>query len=397
MTRFKYLLVHVTTLRYSLRLKGGTQPSAGSLMNEWKLPSNGRAPSLCAFALLLAGISFFALPAMAFGQTAQEALKSIQGLSATERKTRLVERAKKEGTFVFYGSLAIDASRPLLDAFKKSYPFLRIGHYRSGELGVYTKASSEAKAGRNEVDVIENSPGASYGLIHDGLVDPYHSTEEPAIRREFVDSKGLWHPYSYLVVGLGYNKNFVKDSEAPRNYEDLLNPRWKGKMSIDIEDYDIFGTLLSIWGEDKGLGYFRRFAKQEFLLRKGHTLQAQLLAAGESAAAPWQYSHRILMLIERGAPLGLNFLEPVVSNPKALMLAKKAPHPNAAALFIDWALSEEGQHFVGMEIARSPVRKGQKQKFEKLGEPTTTPIKPEVMGANLDRYTELFRTVFNVK
>ena len=366
-------------------------------MDESKLPSNGRATSRCAVALLLAGIVFFALPATAFSQTAREALKSIQSLSAAERKPRLVEGAKKEGTLVFYGSLAIDASRPLLDAFKKSYPFLKIGHYRSGELGVYSKVSSEARAGRYEVDVIENSPGASYGLIHDGLVDPYHSTEEPAIRREFIDPKGLWHAYSYLVIGLGYNKNLVKDSNAPRNYEDLLTPRWKRNMSLDIEDHDIFGTILSIWGEEKGLAYFRRLAKQEFLLRKGHTLQAQLLAAGESAGAPWLYSHRVLMLIERGAPLGLIFLEPVVSNPKALMLAKRAPHPNAAALFIDWALSEEGQRFVGMEIARSPVRKGQKQRFEKLGEPTTTPIKPEVLGANLDRYTELFRTVFNVK
>ena len=365
-------------------------------MKEWKLLSNGWATSGAA-ALCVAGIILFWMPRTAFSQTAREALKSIQNLSAAERKTRLVEGAKKEGTLVFYGSLAIDASRPLLDAFKKSYPFLKIGHYRSGELGVYTKVSSEAKAGRHEVDVVEDSPGASYGLIGEGLVDPYHSTEEPAIRREFIDPKGLWHPYSYLVIGLGYNKNVVKDSEAPRNYEDLVNPHWKGKMSLDIEDYDIFGTLLSIWGEEKGLGYFRRLAKQEFLLRKGHTLQAQLLAAGESAVAPWLYSHRPLTLIERGAPLGLNFLEPVVSNPKALMLAKRAPHPNAAALFIDWVLSEEGQRFVGMEIARSPVRKGQKQRFEKLGEPTTTPIKPEAIGANLDRYTELFRSVFNVK
>ncbi len=93
----------------------------------------------------------------------------------------------------------------------------------------------------------------------------------------------------------------------------------------------------------------------------------------------------------------IHLSEPVVSNPKALMLAKRAPHANAAALFIDWALSEEGQRFVGMEIARSTVRKGQKQRFEKLGEPTTTPIKPEVLGANLDRYTELLRSVFNVK
>lgn len=105
-------------------------------MNKWTLPSNHGASFCCTVALLLAWIIFLALPATAFSQTAREALKSIQSLSAAERKIRLVEGAKKEGTLVFYGSLAIDASRPLLDAFKKSYPFLKIGHYRSGELGV---------------------------------------------------------------------------------------------------------------------------------------------------------------------------------------------------------------------------------------------------------------------
>ena len=137
-------------------------------MNEWRLSSNRGVTCLGAVALFLAAIVFFALPAAAFSQTAHDALKSLQNLSATERKARLVEGAKKEGTLVFYGSLAIDASRPLLDAFKKSYPFLKTGHYRSGELGVYSKVSTEARAGRYEVDVIEDSPGASYGLIHDG-------------------------------------------------------------------------------------------------------------------------------------------------------------------------------------------------------------------------------------
>lgn len=330
-------------------------------------------------------------------QTTREVLKSIEGRSPADRKARLVEGAKKEGGLVFYGTLGIDASRPFLEAFRKVHPYVEIGHYRSGELGVYNKTVNEAKAGRHEVDIIENSPGSAYSLIQNGLVDPYHSKEAPNIRKEFNDPKGLWHAYSYLVVGLGYNKGTVKDGEAPRTYEDLLNPRWKGKMSLDTEDHDIFGTLLEAWGEEKGLALFRKLAKQEILFRKGHTLQAQLLAAGESAVAPWLYSHRPMMLIEQGAPLGLNFLEPVVSIPKLLLLARNAPHPHTAALFIDWALSEEGQHFVGMVIARSPVRKGQKQKFERLGEPTTVPIRPEVLGPNYGRFTELYRKVFGLQ
>jgi iron(III) transport system substrate-binding protein len=330
-------------------------------------------------------------------QTAGDVLKSVADLSPAERKAKLVEGAKKEGRFVFYGTLGIDASRPFLEAFRKAHPYLTIGHYRSGELGVYNKVANEAKAGRHEVDIIENSPGSAYTLIHEGLVNPYKSVEASNIRREFNDPKGLWHAYSYLVVGLGYNKMSVKDSEAPKSYDDILNPRWKGKMSLDTEDHDIFGTLLHVWGEEKGLAFFRKLAQQEILFRKGHTLQAQLLAAGESALAPWLYSHRPMMLIEKGAPLGLNFLDPVVSVPKTLLMARNAPHPHAAALFIDWALSGEGQHFVGMVIARSPVRKGQQQKFEKLGEPETVPTRPEVLGPNYDRFTDLYRKVFELQ
>lgn len=349
------------------------------------------------FAVLLALIMVLSGAQKGRCQTAGDVLKSIADLSTAERKAKLVEGAKKEGGLVFYGTLGIDASRPFLEAFRKAHPYLTIGHYRSGELGVYNKASNEAKAGRHEVDVIENSPGSAYTLIHEGLVDPYQSAETPNIRREFNDPKGLWHAYSYLVVGLGYNKMYVKDSEAPKSYEDILDPRWKGKMSLDTEDHDIFGTLLEVWGEEKGMAFFRKLAKQEILFRKGHTLQAQLLAAGESALAPWLYSHRPMMLIEKGAPLGLNFLDPVVSVPKMLLMARHAPHPHAAALFIDWALSGEGQHFVGMVIARSPVRKGQQQKFEKLGEPETVPIRPEVLGPNYEKFTELYRRVFGLQ
>ncbi|MFQ5950094.1 MAG: ABC transporter substrate-binding protein, partial [Nitrospiria bacterium] len=195
--------------------------------------------------VLIAGLALFS-PAHA--QTAGGILKSLEGLKEKERHSRLVEGAKKEGRLVFYGTLGIDASRPMLEEFRKSYPYLSIGHYRSGESGIYNKVVNEGKAGRYAVDVIESSAGPVYSLIQGGFVDPYRSIESRAVRPEFVDPKRLWHAYSYLVVGLGYNKTRVKDSEAPRTYKDLLRSRWKGrKMSLDTEDADIFGVLLDTW------------------------------------------------------------------------------------------------------------------------------------------------------
>ncbi len=345
--------------------------------------------------VLITGLVSFS-PAHA--RTAGEILKSLEGLKDQERHSRLIDGAKREGRLVFYGSLGIDASRPMLEEFRKSYPYLSIGHYRAGESGIYNKVVNEAKAGRHAVDVIEGSAGPAYALIQGGFVDPYRSIESDAVRPEFVDPKGLWHAYSYLVIGLGYNKMHVKGNEAPRTYEDLLLPRWKGKkMSLDTEDADIFGVLLDIWGKEKGLQYFRKLGKQEILFRRGHTLQTQLLVAGESVVAPWLYSHRPLMMMEKGAPIGLVFLEPALSLPKMMLLARRAPHPHAAALFIDWALSRQGQNYVGMVIARSPVRKGQKQKYTQLGDLNTKPITPQLLGPNYDRHIKLYNKIFRLK
>ncbi len=155
--------------------------------------------------------------------------------------------------------------------------------------------------------------------------------------------------------------------------------------------------MLDTWGEERGLQYFRKLGKQEILFRRGHTLQTQLLLAGESEVAPWLYSHRPLMMIDKGAPIGLVFLEPALSLPKMMLLARRAPHPHAAALFIDWALSRQGQNYVGMVIARSPVRKGQKQIYMQLGNLNTKPFTPSLLGLNYDRYIKLYNKIFGLK
>ena len=341
-------------------------------------------------------LSFFASPIRA--QTAGEVLKVYESLKGPERKSRLIEGARKEANLVFYGTLGVDASRPLLEKFLQAHPYISIGHYRSGSTGIYNRVVNEARAGKHEVDIIENSAGPVSDLIRGGLVDPYRSPETDAIRSEFIDSRHLWSAYHYLVVGLAYNKNLVKATEVPKTYADLLLPRWKGrKMSLDRDAGDIFGGLLDSWGEKEGIEYFRRLAKQDILIRSGFTLQAQLLAAGEVDLVPWSHAQRPLLMADSGAPLGVVFLQPVLSKAQVLLLARRSPHPHAAALFIDWALSEEGQTFMGIDLVRSPVRIGQKQKYMELGRPKTKVITPEFLGQNYERYTKLYHEIFAVK
>jgi len=332
------------------------------------------------------------------GQTAGEILKVYEPLKKLERKTRLMEGVKKERSLVFYGTLGIDAARPMLEKFRQAHPYISIGHYRSGSTGIYNRVVNEARAGKHEVDIIELSAGPVSDLIRGGLVDPYRSSETDAVRAEFIDPRHLWHAYHYLVVGLAFNKNLVKAGAVPKSYQDLLLPQWKGrKMSLEKDAGDVFGGLLDSWGEKEGIEYFRRLTKQDVLIRSGYTLQAQLLAAGEVELVPWSHSQRPLLMADSGAPLGVTFLEPVLSKAQVLLLARRSPHPHAAALFIEWALSEEGQSFVGIDIVRSPVRIGQTQKYMELGRPKTKVITPEFLGQNYERYTKLYHDIFAIK
>ena len=199
------------------------------------------------FGALLGVLMALSIAANAAAQSAGDILKTHDSLAKADKRARLIDGAKKEGRFVFYGTLGVDAAAPMLEKFRQAFPYLSIGHYRGNGSGLFNKVVTEARGSKFEADIIEISAGPSAELIRAGYIDPYRSTEIETVRPEFRDGKNLWHAYQYLVVALAYNKNRVKESEVPKSYQDLLLPRWKGgKMSLDTDDGDIFAALLEI-------------------------------------------------------------------------------------------------------------------------------------------------------
>ncbi|MFQ5681859.1 MAG: ABC transporter substrate-binding protein [Candidatus Binatia bacterium] len=346
------------------------------------------------FLLWPLGFLFF-VPSHSYGKSAAEVLKAYEGLRGKEREAKLMEGAKREGKMVYYGTAAIDHSKRILDAFKKRYPFMTTGHYRSGAVDVYNKITAEARGKRYDVDVIDLLPGESYTLVRTGLVDPYRSPSREGIRKEFMDREGYWTTIFHLAVALGYNTEYVKKGEAPKSYEDLLNPKWKGKMSLDNQDMDLMGTLIEYWGKEKGVAYFEKLAKNDPTMRRGHTFQAQILAAGEIQVAPWLYGYRPLTMKQQGAPLEVVLLKPVLSVPTYLLLAKHAPHPYSAALFLDWALSRNGgMRIYAEKLGRTAPRPGYKDKFPRLTVPSYLVVDPRKIGPNYGEYTKLYCKIF---
>jgi len=163
-----------------------------------------------------------------------------------------------------------------------------------------------------------------------------------------------------------YNTKLVPLNIAPKSFDDLLNPFWKGKISMDTELYEWFEGQLRVRGREKGLEFMRRLKAQEPVFRRGRAAQAELVAAGEFAVTVEVYGHRAQEIKEKGAPINWVAVEPVLIHPLVGLIAKNGPHPNAARLFMDFILSKEGQTKVRDE-GRIPAR------------PDVPPQPPELM------------------
>ncbi|MBI4527586.1 MAG: extracellular solute-binding protein [Deltaproteobacteria bacterium] len=345
------------------------------LLQIWMLVGLGTETGLCA--------------------TTADVVARLRDIPPAERQAMLEAGARREGAFVFYGTMSVDHVKRVLAGFHQRYPFLSIRDYRAGSTTLLSKILAEARAGKHDVDIIDQVPGAAYELIKAGLVEKYLSPNRNAVRDEMLDGEGLWAGSYHIVVVTAYNTRQVRKEEVPRNYEDLLHPRWKGRIVLDTQDADWFNTLLEYWGEEKGVAYMKRLAALNPDMRTGHTLEAQLIAAGEYSLSPLLYGYRIAEMAAQGAPIDFVLFDPVISKPRPLLLAKRAPHPHAGILFADWMISEEAQTIMARDLGRGSVRKGMKSKYERLDHPKYLVVRDDTLGPvykkRLVQYQEIFR------
>ncbi len=304
---------------------------------------------------------------------------------------KLIDGAKKEGALVWYMSASIEDAKAILLAFSKKYPFLKTDFFRAGSARLFNRIMNEARAGKVLFDLVAVRGLETHQLVKAGLLQPYVSPESAAYPAGFKDSKGYWVDYfdSYNVIG--YNTQLVARDQAPKSWEDLLDPKWKGKIALDEENFSWYGAMTQKWGKEKTQRYMRALAKQDIQLRNGQTLIAQLMAAGEFSVA-MVLAHRIEKMKEQGAPVEwVTTLDPVTASLHPIGIAAKAPHPNAAKLFVDFILSKDGQQLL-LSIERTPARPGIDTKMEarKL---KLFPMPPE-LGERYEQFQKEFREIF---
>jgi iron(III) transport system substrate-binding protein len=269
---------------------------------------------------------------------------------------KLVEGAKKEGEMIFYTTMTLDQSKEVVDRFQKKYPFIKPTLFRTGGGPLLNKILTEARGGRYAWDVVVGRAEMVVPLMERNLLASYRSPETKMIDDDLADKEGYWTSYYVIAYVLGWHTKLVKREDVPRTYEALVDPKWKGgQLSFDNEAYGMLQGLMRAWGREKAITYFKRIAAIDPSLKRGNTERVALAVAGEYPLTV-SYNQTFERMVARGAPIDWVALEPAVVSSFPIMLAAKAPHPNAARLYYDFSLSKEGQEMLrGMQ--RIPVRK----------------------------------------
>lgn len=253
-----------------------------------------------------------------------------------------VEAAKKEGSVVVYGTATPQAMEVLNQGFEKKYG-VRVEYWRASATGVADRALNEWRAGRPGFDVVEASRGVQQIMKKAGLFARYAPPNAAKFPPQFKEKDELGTPWRMLPIGIIYNTELVKASDAPKSLEDLTNPKWKGRLAMpDPSSHTT--TAQFLWNlkkfqGDKWQGFVKGLAEQKPLLIESLTPVINALIKGEAHVG----IGLINTVTQFKGPVAYAPIERYLADPSLMNLGAKAARPNAAKLYIDYACSPEGQ------------------------------------------------------
>jgi iron(III) transport system substrate-binding protein len=261
-------------------------------------------------------------------------------LAGPDRTARLIAGAKKEGTLNLYSSAIAEHMNAVGAAFEKKYD-VKMVLWRGASEEILQRIVTEARGGRFTVDVVETAAPQIVAVDREKLLQEVQTPVRADLMPGTIIQGAPWLPSRLVVFTGAYNTNLIKKADLPKRYEDLLDPKWKGKLAIEADDNNWLMAISGALGEEKGVKLFRDIvAKNGISVRKGHTLMANLVASGEVPIALTVYHHEVAPLKRAGAPIDEIDIAPVFAFAAGAGMAKRAPHPYAAMLFIDFLLSD---------------------------------------------------------
>jgi iron(III) transport system substrate-binding protein len=267
-----------------------------------------------------------------------------------------LEGARKEGQLVFYSGMPIPDAQAILSALEKKHPFIKTTFYRATGAALVSRIQTEQRAGTHIWDVMNATGFEPYALLEQGYFATYDAEERKHFPEGHKDNEGMWATMYTTPMVVSYNSKLVAAADLPKEYSDLLNPKWKGRLGMDSSDLEWYANLRKIWGAEKARSFLEGLRRQEVRFAQGRTMLTGLLSGGEIALLVNNFLQNIIEAKRKGSPVEFLALDPVISAAGLVGINKLAPHPNAARLFLDFVLSREGQELI-VKTDRSSVRK----------------------------------------
>jgi iron(III) transport system substrate-binding protein len=339
-----------------------------------------RSPCLAAALACLAAAAFAQAPSN----------RDIYMYQGADRDKRLAEGARKERQVVLYSTMTVADGKAFGAAFERKYG-VQLVHWRTSSEKIVQRAVAEARGKRYEADVFESSANHLEALRREQLLEDFHTpvlrdiapAALPRGHRQYVADR-------FVFFVMGYNTNLVKPGEVPAAYEELLQPRWAKRITIEGTDVTWFTAVAKAMGEQKGLAYFRKLAAMKPEIRHGHIHTAQLVASGEVAFFLTAYNNNMETLKLKGAPVDWKPLQPAFGQAAAIGVARHAPRPHAALLLAEFVLSQEGQE-IYKSVNRVPTNMAVDSPLNKFKYEIIDPVLALDEG---DKWEKLFSEIF---
>ena len=269
--------------------------------------------------------------------------QSFAELAADEsaaRHARLVEGARKEGTLTLYTSNAAPTLRLLAADFEKRYG-VKVEAWRASSVKVLQRMGAEKKANRWDFDAVSVSAQELEALYREGLLQEVKSALHQDLIEGALPAHRGWAPQFINVFVQAYNTKAVKKEELPRRWEELADPKWKGRIGVEAKAGEWYCALLKHVGEKNGAELLRRIgARNGFSVRHGNSVLANTVVSGEVPLALAVYAHMIDEAKQQGAPVEWFALEPMIGRANGIGVSKRPPHPHAALLFYEYLLRD---------------------------------------------------------
>ena len=317
----------------------------------------------------------------------------LGAIAGADREARLLEGAKKEAPLSIYTSAQSDDMGALVAGFEKKYG-LKTSTWRAGSEKVLQRTVTEARGSRHTVDIIETNGPEMEAMHREKLFAAVKSPNLTQLIPQALRPHGEWVGTRLNVFVQAWNTKLVKKEELPKTWEDLANPRWKGRLGIEAEDQDWLSGVCAELGEVRGIKVFKDLvAANGISVRKGHTLLAQLVVSGEIPFALTVYNYKAEQLKEKGAPIDWMSIGTPIARVNGVGVPRAAPNPHSAVLFYDYEISEEGQRILASRDF-VPTNNRVENVFTKTGLRFVDPAK---MIDENDKWTRLYAELFGSK